>query len=103
MQCSASVRPVEAWCRVHGRCALPASPETVAAWASALATGADKPGAKPRSRNTVSQYVAAVVSAQKSAGVNFERDNPILRSTLVGISRTKARTETLREAQPDEA
>jgi integrase len=88
------------WCTANGRCALPASPETLAAWATALADGVDKPNAKPRARNTISQYVAGVLAAQRAAGYAVDRQNAVLKNTLAGISRKKARTETVRKAAP---
>lgn len=86
------------WCSAHGRCPLPASPETIAAWATALARGED--GGPPRARATVSLYVTAVVMAQRTAGYAFDRKNAVLAETLKGISRVKARTETVRKARP---
>src|SRR5262245_46172777 len=39
----------DAWCRKNGRTALPATPETVAGWMAALATGKGVPNALARS------------------------------------------------------
>jgi hypothetical protein len=86
------------WCADHGRCALPASPETVAAWTVALAEGQD--GRKPRARNTISQYVAAVVAAQRAAGFEFNRDHAVLKSTLAGVNMVKAETAVVKKARP---
>jgi hypothetical protein len=72
----------------------------VAAWATALANGVDKANAKPWSRNTISQYAAGVIAAQRAARFQFNCDNAVLKSTLAGINRTKARTETVRKAAP---
>lgn len=87
-----------AWCEEHERCPLPCSPETLAAWLVALAEGTD--GGKPRSRATIGQYSAAVVSAQRAAGYQFDRQHAVLKSTLAGINRVKAQTEVVRKAQP---
>jgi integrase len=86
------------WCGVHGRCALPCSPETLAAWIVALAEGQD--GRKPRARATISHYVAGVVAAQRAAGHEFNRQHAVLKSTLAGVNRVKAQTETVRKAAP---
>src|SRR5262245_32435818 len=91
-------RQFSEWCGAHGRCALPCSPETLAAWLVALAEGAG--GRKSLARATIGQYSAAVVSAQRAAGYPFDRQNAVLKSTMAGINRTKARTETPRKAQP---
>ena len=86
------------WCARHGRCPLPASPETVAAWATALARGEDV--GPPCARATISLYITGVVMAQRTAGYEFDRKNAVLAETLKGISRVKARTETVRKARP---
>src|SRR5262245_46145779 len=54
----------EAWCRRNGRQALPASPETVAAWMTALATGKGFPQALARS--SINQALSAVIVAQRA-------------------------------------
>ena len=74
------------------------SPETVAAWATALARGED--GGPPCARATISLYITGVVMAQRTAGYDFDRKHAVLAETLKGISRVKARTETVRKARP---
>jgi integrase len=91
-----------AWCDWEGRQALPASPETVAQWIAALAKG-DDAAVRPRrplARSSVNQYLCAVVLAHHTAGHALDRKHPVIAETWRGISRKKARTETLRQAQP---
>jgi integrase len=87
-----------AWCDRHGRQALPASPETVAGWIVALADGAD--GARPLSRATINQFLAAVTLAHRTAGHAFDRKHRVIAETWAGISRVKAMTEVERQAAP---
>lgn len=86
------------WCAAHGRCPLPASPETVAGWITALADGTD--GGKPRSRATISLYLSAITTAQRTAGHAFDRSNAVLVETWRGISRVKAGEGIERQAAP---
>ena len=88
----------DAWCRQNGRSALPATPETVAGWMTALATGKGVPNALARS--SINQALSAVIVAQRTAGHAFDRKHPLIRQTWKGICNTKARTETIRKAQP---
>jgi hypothetical protein len=53
----------EAWCAREGRHALPANPETVAAWMGWAAKGLD--GQRPWKRSTINQALSAVVLAQR--------------------------------------
>jgi integrase len=94
----------QAWAGFTGRCAregrepLPASPETVALWMGALAKGeADR---RPLARSTVNLALCAVVLAHHTAGHALDRKHPVIAETWRGISRKKARTETVRQAQP---
>lgn len=89
-------RQFSTWCTVNGRCVLPASPETVAAWIVCLADGSD--GGKARSKATISLYMAAVTTAQRTAGHVFDRSNAVLVETWRGISSVKARTDIERQA-----
>ena len=88
----------EAWCAREGRQPLPASPETVALWMGALAKGDG--GRRPLARSSVNQALCAVVLAHHTAGHALDRKHPVIAETWRGISRKKARTETLRQAQP---
>ena len=88
----------EGWCARHGREALPAGPDTVAGWITALADGAD--GRTPMARASINQSLCAIGLAHHTARHPFDRKHPIIAETWRGISRTKARTETPRQAQP---
>ncbi len=91
-------RLFETWCGSHGRKQLPASPETVAAWLSAMATGAD--GRKPLARSSINQALSAVLLAHRTAGHSFDRKHPLIAETWRGISRVKAKADVVRKAKP---
>jgi hypothetical protein len=59
----------EVWCQEHGRQALPATPETVGGWMTALAEAG-------KSRATISLYLSAVVVAQRHVDKSFDRKAP---------------------------
>lgn len=86
-----------AWCVREGRIPLPASPETVAAWMAALADGLDGP---PRAASTINAYLCAIISAHRAAGHVFDRKHRLVAETWSGISRTKAKIHTKRQAKP---
>jgi integrase len=86
-----------AWCQAHGRRALPADPDTVAIWMTALAEGED---GKPRSRATISLYLAAVVAVHRHAKHVLDRKHPDIAKTWRGISNSKATAEAERQAKP---
>ena len=68
-------------CEGHGVCALPASPETVAAYIAECA-GRLKPGSIQRRLN-------AIAEAHKAVGAESPTSAGIVRATLKGIRRTK--------------
>jgi integrase len=86
------------WCDAHGRQALPASPETVAAWMTALADGTDT--GRPLARASINQALAAVTLAHRHAGHAFDRKHRVISMTWSGISRVKALVEVERQAAP---
>ena len=88
----------EAWCRKNGRQALPAAPETVAGWMTALATG--KGLSQALARSSINQALSAVIVAQRTAGHPFDRKHPLVASVWKGICNTKAKAEMVRKAQP---
>lgn len=88
-------RVFTSWCERHGRQPLPASPETIAAWLTALADGAG--GGKPLARASINQALAAVTLAHRYA---FDRKHRIISMTWSGISRVKAMVEIERQAAP---
>ena len=87
-----------AWCVKHGRQALPASPETIAAWLTDLADGTDS--GRPLARASINQALAAVTLAHRNAGHAFDRKHRAISMTWSGISRVKALTEVERQASP---
>ena len=82
----------------HGRQALPASPETIAAWLTDLADGTDS--GRPLARASINQALAAVTLAHRNAGHAFDRKHRPISMTWSGISRVKALTEVERQASP---
>lgn len=73
----------EAWCRAEGRQALPASPDTLAAWMTAMAAGVA--GYRPLARATINQALSAIVLAHRTAGHPLDRKHPLLAETWRGI------------------
>jgi integrase len=92
----------EAWCVAKVRRALPAEPDTVAAWMAALASGeaSARPGRKPLARASIDQALSAVIIYHRDAGHGFDRKHPAIAQVWRGIANTKARTETKRQARP---
>lgn len=88
----------EAWCFTMGRRPMPASAETLATWAVALADGLD--GGKPRATKTIALYTTAVLYFHRMAGHALSSKDPEIRAALAGIARTKAKTTTPRKAAP---
>jgi integrase len=86
------------WCDRHGRQALPALPETVAAWLTALADGTET--GRPLARASINQALAAVTLAHRNAGYAFDRKHRVISMTWSGISRVKALVELQRQAAP---
>jgi integrase len=86
------------WCTKEGRQPLPASPETIAAWMAAAASGSDTQ--RPWARSTINQGLSSILLVHHAARYPFDRKHPIIAETWRGISRTKARTESPRQAQP---
>jgi integrase len=91
-------RQFTGWCDHHGRQALPAAPETIAAWLTALADGTDT--GRPLARASINQALAAVTLAHRNAGWAFDRKHRVISMTWSGISRVKAMVEIERQAAP---
>jgi integrase len=87
-----------AWCTKEGRQAAPAAPATVALWVKAACNG--EPGVRPLARSTINQALAAIALAHHQAGLVFDRKHPIIAEAWRSASRRKARSETVRQAQP---
>jgi integrase len=86
------------WCSAKGLPALPAEPETVAVWMAALARG--EGGRKPLARSSINLMLSAVIVRHRDAGYAFDRKHRAIARTWKGISNTKAKTETKRQARP---
>ena len=86
------------WCAAKGVSALPAAAETIALWMSALAMG--EAGRKPLARASINQALSAVIFYHRDAGHPFDRKHRVIARTWAGISRTKAKTDTVRKAKP---
>ena len=74
-----------AWCRDAGWTALPAAPETVAAYLAALAT--------THTSSALVRRLAALSRAHRLAGQDWPRAHPAIRNTLRGIQRTYGRPQ----------
>ena len=86
------------WCTSRGLSFLPAAPETVAVWMAGLAIGDDS--RKPLARASINQALSAVIFYHRDAGFPFDRNHRVIARTWAGISRTKAKTDTVRKAKP---
>jgi site-specific recombinase XerD len=69
------------WCRVHGQCTLPASPETVALYVADLST-THKPA-------TLTRRISAISQAHQIAELETPTASAKVRSVMAGIRRTK--------------
>ena len=87
------------WCAANGHQALPAAPETIAAWIVDLADG-DGKEQRPLSRATINLYLSAVMQAHHTAEHLFDRKHPLIARTWRGISRKKAKKGGPRKAKP---
>jgi site-specific recombinase XerD len=86
------------WCDRHGRQALPASPETIAAYLAAAADGAVT--GRRLARSSLNQGLAAITWFHRASGHAFDRKHRAILLTWQGISRVKAMTEVERQAAP---
>jgi integrase len=91
-------RDFERWCETHGREPLPASVETVVAYATWM--GAGRNDGKTLAVNTISQALSAIKLAQRTAGYTFDSDSPILKEVMKGIRRAIAKERTIRRVKP---
>lgn len=84
-------RDFESWCASHDLVSLPASPETVAVYLSALA-GAG------RKVSTIRRRCAAITFAHQSAGAESPTTHTGVRATLSGIARKLGTAPTKKAA-----
>ena len=73
------------WCAGHGKRALPAKPETVAAFVDAMA--------EIRAPATVRRYVASIAIAHRAVGHGKTVANPLVRLALQRMHRCKGRRQ----------
>jgi site-specific recombinase XerD len=81
-----------AWCNHHSVEALPAVPETVAAYLSDLATRLKV--------STVQRRISAISQAHQAAGYESPTTSAIVRLTMKGIRRTHGPSQRVRQAEP---
>ena len=74
------------WCRANGRMALPAEPETVALYVTALADA--------RKVATLQRRIAAISQAHQFAGHASPTREVVLRTVMAGIRRAKGTAQT---------
>ena len=74
-----------AWCRARGLGALPAAPETVAAFVDAMA--------EARAPATVRRYVASIAAAERAAGGTVAAKSEAVRLALRRMHRCKGRRQ----------
>src|SRR5687768_653311 len=74
-------RHFEAWCQTHRRTALPAAPETVALYLSAIAD-AYKP-------STLQRRMSAISQAHQAAQLETPTQSLAVRAVMAGIRRAK--------------
>src|SRR5271154_3802452 len=79
-----------AWCESHGLCAMPASPDTVAAYIAECA-GRLKTGSIQRRLN-------AIAEAHKAVGVESPTHSATVRNTMKGIRRALGTAATQKTA-----
>ncbi|MHB1840965.1 MAG: site-specific integrase, partial [Acidobacteriaceae bacterium] len=81
-------RDFEAWCRGHGLSFLPAQPETVALYLSALARPSN--GDKPRKPSTITRRLTAIAARHKAEGLDSPAAmrHSLVADALHGIRRT---------------
>jgi integrase len=90
-------RSFVAWCDQKGRQPMPAAPETIALWILAACRGELGP---PMGRASINQALAAIALAHHHSGHPFDRKHRLIAEAWRSASRAKAKTETLRQAQP---
>ena len=73
------------WCAEHGRRALPANPETVAAFVDAMA--------EERAPATVRRYVTSLAIAHRAVGLEKTVKSPLVRLALQRMHRKKGRRQ----------
>ena len=83
-------RDFEGWTTAHGLEALPATPETVALYAAALASRAKVA--------TIRRRLATISGAHRAAGLESPTSSPAVSAVLAGIRRDKGDAQTRKAA-----
>ncbi len=73
-------RSFEAWCAAQGVVAMPARPELVALYATAMADAG-------RKVSTIVRAVTAIAQVHRSTGIDWPRSHPAITEVLAGIRR----------------
>jgi len=79
------------WARLRELAALPASPETVAAYLASMARLTDEKGEWLYAASTLGRRLAAIAKAQQLAGLASPCRDPQVSTTLAGIRRERVR------------
>lgn len=83
-------RRFEGWCQTNGHGALPAHPDTVAAYLVDAADTVTPDGQRAFAPATFSKWVAAIAHVHRRSGHTGPTDHETVRATLSGIRRTYA-------------
>lgn len=73
-------RTFEAWCASHGVAAMPAHPEVVALYATAMADAG-------RKVSTIERAVTSIAQVHRSRGIDWPRSHPAVTEVLAGVRR----------------
>jgi site-specific recombinase XerD len=85
-------RMFDAWCARVDRDSMPAAPETVGLYLSALAKGlADPDDPRPRKASTVARHLATISVRHRRAGFPSPKKFEIVTKTMDGINRSLGR------------
>jgi site-specific recombinase XerD len=83
---AADWRHFSSWCQAHHRTALPALPETVALYLTALSEG--------HKASTLTRRLSALSQAHQAAGFDSPTQAPVVRQLMKGIRRTLGTAQT---------
>jgi len=92
-----------AWCDDNSRAAIPARPETIAAFATALQDGSACADERPAAPATIELAVSAVIVANRMAGHPVNRKESVLADAIMGSKREAGKKHTPRQVKPIQA
>ncbi len=96
---SSDWRRFTAWCRQHGRAALPAAPLTLAVYLADAARTLDADTARPAyAATTLTRWATSIGRAHTGSGQVSPAADPLVRSTLAGIRRAYGTRPTRKRA-----